>query len=106
MYYCCLYLSGTDSWAFGMLLWAIVHRKRPFTGWEAVDVVKHILDASDDNTLPVTIDAPPPGAGKGMLLRLRYQSESHYDTAMHAVYAVQGGMTADQIINIDPSAAR
>ena len=37
--------------------------KRPFTGWEAQAVVAHILAACDDDTLPLTINEPPPGPG-------------------------------------------
>lgn len=56
--------TGVDSWAFGMLLWAIVHRKRPFTGWEAQAVVKQILKACDTGGLPLQVCAPPPDPGR------------------------------------------
>jgi serine/threonine protein kinase len=56
--------TGVDTWAFGMLLWAIVHRRRPFTGWDATAVVQHILKACDDEELPLDLSAPPPDPGR------------------------------------------
>lgn len=56
--------TGVDTWAFGMLLWAIVHRKRPFTGWEAQAVAEHVLKSCDEGVLPLKLCAPPPESGR------------------------------------------
>jgi serine/threonine protein kinase len=56
--------TGVDTWAFGMLLWAIVHRKRPFTGWEARTVAEHVVKSCDEGVLPLQLCDPPPDDGR------------------------------------------
>ena len=52
--------TGVDSWAYGMLLWAIVHRRRPFEGWKTDDVISHIFETQDAEQLPLELCDPPP----------------------------------------------
>jgi hypothetical protein len=49
---------------YGVLVWAICHRQRPFLGWEAADVVAHVEQATAAGQPPLEISAPPPPPGR------------------------------------------
>jgi hypothetical protein len=56
--------AGPDIWAYGVLVWAICHRREPFADGKAADVIAHLEAMAVEGKLPLQIVDPPPPPGR------------------------------------------